>query len=237
MSHGTLVKINYIYKSHYFLRNLKFSVLFSLECKICGKKFKRLCNLYNHELVHGLTEHAFMLRQFCGRGFRSRRDYQNHVIANHRDLLMKADTTASSNHHISDNTNTVIKKLNLKAKINKIHDRKSKQNESQAQAMNRQIEMEPETYFTRTDTTVHFSQPIGGINEDDEDLDNDAFNCINEDEIENSNRIKSKNRNFIKNKFKRLKTSLNIEVIEDDDENPSLNDFSHILNDNLINSI
>jgi hypothetical protein len=44
-------------------------------------------------------------------------------------------------------------------------------------------------------------------------------------------------RNFIKNKFKRLKTSLNIEVIEDDDENPSLNDFSHILNDNLINSI
>jgi len=63
----------------------------SLECKVCGKKFKRLCNLYNHELVHGLTEHAFMLCQFCGRGFRSRRDYQNHVIANHRDQLMKAD--------------------------------------------------------------------------------------------------------------------------------------------------
>lgn len=65
----------------------------SLECKVCGKKFKRLCNLYNHELVHGLTEHAFMLCQFCGRGFRSRRDYQNHVIANHRDQLMKADNS------------------------------------------------------------------------------------------------------------------------------------------------
>jgi uncharacterized C2H2 Zn-finger protein len=64
----------------------------SLECKVCGKKFKRLCNLYNHELVHGLTEHAFMLCQFCGRGFRSRRDYQNHVIANHREALMKTDT-------------------------------------------------------------------------------------------------------------------------------------------------
>lgn len=63
----------------------------SLECKVCGKKFKRLCNLYNHELVHGLTEHAFMLCQFCGRGFRSRRDYQNHVIANHRDQLMKSE--------------------------------------------------------------------------------------------------------------------------------------------------
>lgn len=62
----------------------------SLECKVCGKKFKRLCNLYNHELVHGLTEHAFMLCQFCGRGFRSRRDYQNHVIANHRDQLIKS---------------------------------------------------------------------------------------------------------------------------------------------------
>lgn len=64
----------------------------SLECKVCGKKFKRLCNLYNHELVHGLTEHAFMLCQFCGRGFRSRRDYQNHVIANHRDQLIKSDS-------------------------------------------------------------------------------------------------------------------------------------------------
>lgn len=63
----------------------------SLECKVCGKKFKRLCNLYNHELVHGLTEHAFMLCQFCGRGFRSRRDYQNHVIANHREMIMKCE--------------------------------------------------------------------------------------------------------------------------------------------------
>ena len=63
----------------------------SLECKVCGKKFKRLCNLYNHELVHGLTEHAFMLCQFCGRGFRSRRDYQNHVIANHREQIMNVD--------------------------------------------------------------------------------------------------------------------------------------------------
>jgi uncharacterized C2H2 Zn-finger protein len=69
----------------------------SLECKVCGKKFKRLCNLYNHELVHGLTEHAFMLCQFCGRGFRSRRDYQNHVIANHRAALMKTDATSSTN--------------------------------------------------------------------------------------------------------------------------------------------
>lgn len=67
----------------------------SLECKVCGKKFKRLCNLYNHELVHGLTEHAFMLCQFCGRGFRSRRDYQNHVIANHRDQLIKSDSKNS----------------------------------------------------------------------------------------------------------------------------------------------
>ena len=69
----------------------------SLECKVCGKKFKRLCNLYNHELVHGLTEHAFMLCQFCGRGFRSRRDYQNHVIANHRDQLMKSEIIKNSN--------------------------------------------------------------------------------------------------------------------------------------------
>jgi hypothetical protein len=69
----------------------------SLECKICGKKFKRLCNLYNHELVHGLTEHAFMLCQFCGRGFRSRRDYQNHVIANHRDQLMKSEVIKNGN--------------------------------------------------------------------------------------------------------------------------------------------
>jgi uncharacterized Zn-finger protein len=77
----------------------------SLECKVCGKKFKRLCNLYNHELVHGLTEHAFMLCQFCGRGFRSRRDYQNHVIANHRDLLMKTSEanaqTATTNLEIT----------------------------------------------------------------------------------------------------------------------------------------
>lgn len=70
----------------------------SLECKVCGKKFKRLCNLYNHELVHGLTEHAFMLCQFCGRGFRSRRDYQNHVIANHRNQIMKSDQ--DKQHHL-----------------------------------------------------------------------------------------------------------------------------------------
>lgn len=78
----------------------------SLECKVCGKKFKRLCNLYNHELVHGLTEHAFMLCQFCGRGFRSRRDYQNHVIANHRDQLMKTD---------SNGQNTSLQELNSQA--------------------------------------------------------------------------------------------------------------------------
>jgi hypothetical protein len=74
----------------------------SLECKVCGKKFKRLCNLYNHELVHGLTEHAFMLCQFCGRGFRSRRDYQNHVIANHRDQLMKSEIIKNSNNILND---------------------------------------------------------------------------------------------------------------------------------------
>jgi hypothetical protein len=78
----------------------------SLECKVCGKKFKRLCNLYNHELVHGLTEHAFMLCQFCGRGFRSRRDYQNHVIANHRDLLLKSDPNSTVNTNINTNNST-----------------------------------------------------------------------------------------------------------------------------------
>ena len=91
----------------------------SLECKVCGKKFKRLCNLYNHELVHGLTEHAFMLCQFCGRGFRSRRDYQNHVIANHRDQLMKSDNLPNNNNqqeiaynNDNQNTSTNVKKIN-----------------------------------------------------------------------------------------------------------------------------
>ena len=37
-----------------------------------------------------------MLCQFCGRGFRSRRDYQNHVIANHRDQLMKSEIIKNS---------------------------------------------------------------------------------------------------------------------------------------------
>jgi hypothetical protein len=80
----------------------------SLECKVCGKKFKRLCNLYNHELVHGLTEHAFMLCQFCGRGFRSRRDYQNHVIANHRDQLMKSEIIKNSNNGNNLNERSIL---------------------------------------------------------------------------------------------------------------------------------
>ena len=205
-------------------------LLSSLECKVCGRKFKRLCNLYNHELVHGLTEHAFMLCQFCGRGFRSRRDYQNHVIAKHRDLLMKTDTASTSNQHILTENNAEGKKL--KTKMNKMNDRKVKRNESHTQTVIDQVEMEPETYFTRTDTIVHFSENMCKIISDDENLENDPLSSMNEDgEIGNLNRAKSKNKGFIKNKFKRLKTSLNIEVIEDDDENPSFNDFSHIINE------
>lgn len=82
----------------------------SLECKVCGKKFKRLCNLYNHELVHGLTEHAFMLCQFCGRGFRSRRDYQNHVIANHRELLMKSENSTENEQSVTRGSKIKSKK-------------------------------------------------------------------------------------------------------------------------------
>ena len=92
----------------------------SLECKVCGKKFKRLCNLYNHELVHGLTEHAFMLCQFCGRGFRSRRDYQNHVIANHRDQLMKSEIIKNSNNGNSLNDRSILSE-ELQKTENKIY--------------------------------------------------------------------------------------------------------------------
>ncbi len=181
--------------------------------------------------MHGLTEHAFMLCQFCGRGFRSRRDYQNHVIAKHRELLMKTDTTSASNQHILTENNAEGKKF--KTKINKINDRKVKQNESHTQTVIDQMELEPETYFTRTDTIVHISENMCKIISDDENLENDPLSRMNEDsEIGYLNRAKSKSKGFIKNKFKRLKTSLNIEVIEDDDENPSFNDFSHIVNEN-----
>ena len=146
---------------------------------------------------------------------------------------MKTDTISTSNLNVSNKTNTNEdgQKLNLKAKGSKINDRKIKQKESQVQTLNDQIEIEPEAYFTRTDTTVHFSRAIGGINSGDEYLNSDSFHEMDGDEEwdQNSNRVKCKNKSFIKNKFKRLKTSLNIEVIEDDDDNPSFNDFSHIV--------
>ena len=216
----------------------------SLECKICGKKFKRLCNLYNHELVHGLTEHAFMLCQFCGRGFRSRRDYQNHVIANHRDQLMKADSTNSQ--LVWTKANPLNESsVNKKDKINQRNKRKIKASESKKQLSSHQFETEADTYFTRTDTTIHSYVDHGHLCNDDfndadldEDQDGDELNANFNSSYNNtekfSDRIKNKSRNYLNNKFKRLKTSLNIEVIEDD-ENVSLNDFNHILgNDNLI---
>ena len=254
----------------------------SLECKVCGKKFKRLCNLYNHELVHGLTEHAFMLCQFCGRGFRSRRDYQNHVIANHRDQLMKAD--AGSNHiwpktnstsstgaptaSMSINTTTEsTKKANLKSKVSKQPNNRKLSNEQSQFGNNSQpvqeiaknmsiLEIEPDTYFTRTDT-IQFSRDalddvdLGDVNMEEDDVFNEleeSSSLENEFNAEKmtSNRTKQKGRDLIRNKFKRLKTSLNIEVVDDDDDdrhtnqledNPQhLNVFSHILSQNGVNS-
>lgn len=44
-----------------------------------------------------------MLCQFCNRGFRSRRDYQNHVLANHRDVILSQN--GGSQQQKDDNNN------------------------------------------------------------------------------------------------------------------------------------
>lgn len=45
-----------------------------------------------------------MLCQFCNRGFRSRRDYQNHVLANHRDVIL-SQNGGSQQQKDDDNNN------------------------------------------------------------------------------------------------------------------------------------
>lgn len=174
----------------------------SLECKVCGKKFKRLCNLYNHELVHGLTEHAFMLCQFCGRGFRSRRDYQNHVIANHRDQLMKSDSInqmANINHQQAElsipKESTPVKKT--PKRLTKSQSKKSANTSTYpvktttvvltddlTDTSNHLSLNEPDTYFTRTGTVqlnrdMDEDEDETGLNDDEnQDYINELVNNI-----------------------------------------------------------
>lgn len=51
-----------------------------------------------------------MLCQFCNRGFRSRRDYQNHVLANHRDVILSQN--GGSQQQKDDNNNNNEEELN-----------------------------------------------------------------------------------------------------------------------------
>ncbi len=190
----------------------------SLECKVCGKKFKRLCNLYNHELVHGLTEHAFMLCQFCGRGFRSRRDYQNHVIANHRDHLMKVDSEGTVIQELNNNNNLkrtrkTSKKVSSSANIsnNSNSITNSTPSNENIQPSNDMIinDSTDDTYFTRT-----------GVNFDLEDFqfdDEDEFNHLDEEYNLNDKQSNSINKKSInnKNKIKKFKMNNQIEVEED----------------------
>ena len=226
----------------------------SLECKVCGKKFKRLCNLYNHELVHGLTEHAFMLCQFCGRGFRSRRDYQNHVIANHRDQLMKAEAALNGTPMPSSTVSNPTKKGSnpsgaSKRQIKQAKRRINSKNESdelqkrpvetrivltddheQIGADNNRnlsiIEMiEPDTYFTRTGTVqLNQNQDVNIESDmDDEDYDENDSNYDENNATSSFTLADNKSkRNSIRNKFKRIKSSLNIEVIDDDEHSTAL---------------
>jgi len=200
----------------------------SLECKVCGKKFKRLCNLYNHELVHGLTEHAFMLCQFCGRGFRSRRDYQNHVIANHRDHLMKVDADGSV---IDDSTNQNPAVQQRFSKKNSRRPRKTAKKQTPTSDNNTLIsnygqehqleriipvnDSPDETYFTRTG--VHFHDLDDFQFEHEEENENEEENDYFEiDNISNNNpaninslkRMRKSSRPMNRNKFKKLKTFL-----------------------------
>lgn len=224
----------------------------SLECKVCGKKFKRLCNLYNHELVHGLTEHAFMLCQFCGRGFRSRRDYQNHVIANHRDLLMKSNNLSQLASNQLANLSETKKSTK---RVSKGQSKKS--NTSTYQLQNEPTdqfaktttvvltddhleEIEPdannndpydtETYFTRTSRELEEEEDeedLGNIEENQDyinelvnNIESQSFNLNLENNSQEGKRT-YKNRNSLKNKIKRLRSSLNIEVLDDEDEQNS----------------
>lgn len=146
--------------------------------KVCGKKFKRLCNLYNHELVHGLIEHAFMLCQFCGRGFRSRRDYQNHVIANHRDQILKPDQQQLSNKTPNSDESGLKKSKKASSSLQKLSkkivpvivdadsesiekttvSRKTKKTSHPKKRRRTDSLESAETYFTRTET-VHLTEP------------------------------------------------------------------------------
>ena len=51
-----------------------------------------------------------MLCQFCNRGFRSRRDYQNHVLANHRDVILSQN--GGSQQQKDDDNNNNEEELN-----------------------------------------------------------------------------------------------------------------------------
>ena len=231
----------------------------SLECKVCGKKFKRLCNLYNHELVHGLTEHAFMLCQFCGRGFRSRRDYQNHVIANHRDQLMKTDMSNCQNDLAAAGAkkdadlmpsrrgfNTPLTRRALKFTAQDTGEQIKTTTVLLSNESDAMVDLESDTYFTRTGTSVHHFENIGDesdVEESDEDDEEDQNEHIFNNEFANNNDssnsglnyghcrpgkkangFNKKSDNSIKNKIKRLKTSLNIEVVDDEEHSTSLLD-------------
>ena len=255
----------------------------SLECKVCGKKFKRLCNLYNHELVHGLTEHAFMLCQFCGRGFRSRRDYQNHVIANHRDLIMKSEEEDEETTNDNQSFNNDESSIN-EEKLNKIVNSKKTKRKSIANSKNTKkttnttkpvlrskknsttinesgsviaaapqtttvilreeheniidIEHDSDTYFTRT----------GIVQLSKDDLDEEMYDVEIEDDQEesdvnydsstndNNNNNNKKFNNSIKNKIKRLRSSLNIEVVDDSNTNYISDNFNIDYNNNNANN-
>ena len=200
----------------------------SLECKVCGKKFKRLCNLYNHELVHGLTEHAFMLCQFCGRGFRSRRDYQNHVIANHRELLMKTDVNKNNididgkqgEQRMGIQRRSNNSRRSTKFNNNDTHNPEMMNNDENNKNLN-MVDIESETYFTRTETSVRF-QSLDEDDDDDEEESNENIyesGYINEQTGHLDTGVKIfKRKNSLRNKIKRLKTSLDIEVIDDEEQ-------------------
>lgn len=143
-----------------------------------------------------------MLCQFCKRGFRSRRDYHNHVVAKHRNEIRNADeitalpaATVSKTPSAEENVNSVLtsKMLKTDGVLNEpvetrrqVGDNKRKWSERRAESESEyQTDGEVETYITRTETVDLTDEHLAELlNEESQPGENDEFGEEEEEEEE-----------------------------------------------------